>query len=360
MQDVRDATAQYFLDLQITELDRNSKCSLMLIEFAFDETETPTRLTVANEEVPMMVVHSLITRKERDGATNNIHIVLPTAVLENTTASCLWAALWARSPWTMEQLRNMADEVIFIFNTDSAKSCLKVGRHMGELVPTLHAPCRMHQLCLVLVAVMKRSGLMSALFCACNLLRKKRVQTRIRNNLLILVEARLIVDFDEGPTEEAKTEVKAALSFLEQAIASASLAEGEDAQSRSKRLSALQRLRCFLGGRINAIELRHHCPLGCHPSREACVKSCHADICEVFVSHPPPNPVWNKWTKIWPPVAWFASFILLNLLLPGAFDNILDQLHDDDYPIELAEAFLLNPDEKEAFKYREAVRFRRT
>ena len=131
---------------------------------------------------------------------------------------------------------------------------------MGELVPTLHAPCRMHQLCLVLVAVMKRSGLMSALFCACNLLRKKRVQTRIRNNLLILVEARLIVDFDEGPTEEAKTEVKAALSFLEQAIASASLAEGEDAQSRSKRLSALQRLRCFLGGRISAIELRHPCP----------------------------------------------------------------------------------------------------
>ena len=254
----------------------------------------------------------------------------------------------------------MADEVMFMSNTDSAKSCLKVGRHMGELVPTLHAPCRMHQLCLVLVAVMKRSGLMSALFCACNLLRKKRVQTRIRNNLLILVEARLIVDFDEGPTEEAKTEVKAALSFLEQAIASASLAEGEDAQSRSKRLSALQRLRCFLGGRISAIELRHHCPLGCHPSREACVKSCHADICEVLVWHQPPNPVWNIWTKIWPPVAWFASFILLNLLLPGAFDNILDQLQDDDYPMELAEAFLLNPDEKEAFKYREAVRFRRT
>ena len=147
----------------------------MLIEFAFDETETPTRLTVANEEAPMVVVHSLITRKEHDGTTNAIHIVLPTAVLENTTASCLWAALWARSPWAMEQLRNMADEVIFIFNTDSAKSCLKVGRHMGELVPTLHAPCRMHQLCLVLVAVMKRSGLMSALFCACNLLRKKRV-----------------------------------------------------------------------------------------------------------------------------------------------------------------------------------------
>ena len=101
-------------------------------------------------------------------------------------------------------------------------------------------------------------------------------------------------------------------------------------------------------------------PIGCHPSREACVKSCHADICEVFVSHPPSSPVWNKWTKIWPPVAWFASFILLNLLLPGAFDNILDQLQDDDYPIELAEAFLLNPDEKEAFRYREAVRFRRT
>ena len=68
----------------------------------------------------------------------------------------------------------------------------------------------------------------------------------------------------------------------------------------------------------------------------------------------------KKWTKIWPPVAWFASFILLNLLLPGAFDNILDQLQDDDYPMELAEAFLLNPDEKEASKYREAVRFRRT
>ena len=48
VQDIRDATAHHFLDLQITELDRNSKCSLMLIEFAFDETETPTRLTVAN------------------------------------------------------------------------------------------------------------------------------------------------------------------------------------------------------------------------------------------------------------------------------------------------------------------------
>ena len=49
-------------------------------------------------------------------------------------------------------------------------------------------------------------------------------------------------------------------------------------------------------------------PLGCHASREAAVQQFYDDIVEAFLAHPPAPPAFNKWTKFFPPVAWFASF----------------------------------------------------
>ena len=300
-------------------------------------------------------MHLRATCCHRDGRVTKFEVVLPPAAIEGTGAACLMAALTKRLPWSFAKLHDLADFVVLISNSDSARSCLKLGRHLQSLIPCLPSPCRMHQLCICMTAVLTMGGVMSPLFCACHLLRRKSVQTMMRKQLRRLISDTLRIVFSE-PSQEATRQVAKVLTFVMQLIGH----DGVQVKTQQKRLGACRRLRQFLAGPVRESQLiTHFCPLGCHASRETAVKQFYDDIVEVFLAHPPAPPAFNKWTKLFPPVAWFASFCCLHFILPGCLANISDLLREEEIEMNIVEHVEgLNDDV--SFRRQEQVRFRKT
>ena len=200
---------------------------------------------------------------------------------------------------------------------------------------------------------------MSPLFCACLLLRRKRVQTLVRRQLRDLLERRLKIVYTE-PTSSSREEVRRVFSF----VASLFRSSTDSDMQRTKRLDALRRLEQFFAGPISDGEsIPHYCPLGCHSSRESAVKEVYDDIVEVFLAHPPAVPAYNKWNKLYPPIAWFASFCCLHFILPGSVQNMMSLLRDQLENANLeagAAASLEGLNDQATFLAQEQVRFRKT
>ena len=223
----------------------------------------------------------------------------------------------------------MARQFVLVLNSDSASSCRKVGRHLGELYPTIHSTCRMHQLCISIVAIIKMAGLKSAVFCAALLLRRKRVQARVRRLLRRHVSEKLQIDHDP-PDEQQLQQVRSIFDLIRDLVVPDRAAVGEDPTTAQKRYAAWHRLRAFFTGPVLDTDVIHHyCPFGCHASRADCVDQVINDLCTVFVDHPPTVPAWSKWTKIWPSIGWFSVFAALGNILPAVLSEILDLLEEE-------------------------------
>ena len=148
-----------------------------------------------------MTLHLRFTCLYGDGRVKKLDFVLPPAVVQGTAAEDLYAALVARLPWSLDDVKGFARNVMVITNSDSARSCLKLSRHLGSILPSLPCQCRMHQLVLAMNGVLSLGGVGSALFCASLLFRRKRVQSMMRKHLLKLVSDRLKIVFMQPPQE---------------------------------------------------------------------------------------------------------------------------------------------------------------
>ena len=132
-----------------------------------------------------------------------------------------------------------------------------------------------------------------------------------------------------------------------------------DDDTATARLRALARLKDLLCGPIHGHDaVYHYCPVGCHPNRAAAVDDIFQNLCILFLYSPPGVPAYNKWTKTYPPVPWFASFLNLGQLLPAAVSKILDRVSEED--LEMHEDDLQGLDTDLSFKREEQKRFRRT
>ena len=247
-----------------------------------------------------------------------LDIFMPPVVLPSTTAAALNAALKARLPVPLDDLAARARDFTLVMNTDSARACKLLARQLAMEHVVLHAPCLMHQLCICLVAVLRLSGVMSAMFCATLTLHRKRVQTLLRREL-----AHQLQDMEctfASPADDAELQHIADMFLLmEQVIASgAADQDSPDAGQSTKRMKALRRLAGFFAGGSRGSRVRHHCPLGCHLTKADAIQDLCGLIDEVWLNHPPCIPAWNKWTKIWPVLVWYVTFLACYTLLPDA------------------------------------------
>ena len=119
---------------------------LTIVEVALDETEVKMCLDSRSEVTSMLVLHATATVVRGD-LVQKLEIVIPPAGLASTSAATILEALRQRLPISLHALMKSADKFLLILNTDSAKSCLKLGAHLQTLVPTLPAACRLHQVC---------------------------------------------------------------------------------------------------------------------------------------------------------------------------------------------------------------------
>ena len=135
----------------------------------------------------VLTSHGRISCRQGD-TTRAIEIVLPPVLVQSTKAEDLHAGLLKQLPLTTAEFRAKArHSFTLVLNTDSGKPCQKLARFL-KASPAI---CRMHQHCLALVAPLRLGGVMSPLFCAPLLLKRKRVQTLIRKALLPHIECEL-------------------------------------------------------------------------------------------------------------------------------------------------------------------------
>ena len=129
--------------------------------------------------------------------TKRFDFVLPCSFILSTAAQHLKAALFKVLPLSLAQLQAKCSAFFLVLGTDSGASCLRLGRHLGNSFPSVAAVCRMHQASLAMVAGLSMGGLLSSLFCAALLLRRKRVQTLLRSALRRHLQAHFHVIYEE-------------------------------------------------------------------------------------------------------------------------------------------------------------------
>ena len=264
----------------------------------------------------------------------------------------------------LADLQKKCDKFLLICNADSAKSCIKLSRYLGTLLPALHAPCRMHMFNIAMVAAVRMTGmqgilfffafkilevsptknlktyfqllrrkLQGAMFSSSVLLKRRRVKRTLRRQLGSHVADRLRVVFrvaSVGATP-TKREAPAVLAFFDNLLKHDS-DFGDGTHALMKRHGARKRLRRSLLGPLRDPAIRHHCSIGCHSTASSVRSEIIQDIQTLWIDHPPPVPAWNKWSKVWPVIAWFGSFCAIHDILPSIAGATCDDLVEDFQP----------------------------
>ena len=357
---VRSAVSEELVCRQISELQalpRNHQ--LCMLELAFDETEEALSLDkVRSETVQMMTLQARLFLRRSPTDSIKFDIVIPPVALNGTAAEFLVAGVKARLPLPLAAFAALASRFVLIVNTDSGPSCLKAVRHFSTEVPVLSAPCRMHQGCLAMSGLLTSSGLLSALFCASLLLRRRRVQNILRSKLRKYMDEHLRISF-EAPSPEHRQRVHSICNLLRYMLVQRlEHARGPDASDVTERLRALRRVQIFFVGPLTGPEVIHYCPYGCHESREHAISSIVEDLNLVMLGSPPVVPASNKWSKLLPATLWFAVFLSLGAFLPGMM-RALDAMYDD-VGLAFDEDDLVGFDDAKSFMRQESVRFRKT
>lgn len=356
VQEVRNAVSEKFMRIQEAALHGLGHATVTILELALDETEEPARMEIRAETVSIMTMHVKVFRREGQSC-HRFDIIVPMSALASTAAETLMAAISRRLPISLETVRQHSDHLALVLNTDSAPACLRLGRHLSSILPTLQSPCRMHQGCLAMIAVFSLAGIMSALFCGTLLLRRKRVQTLMRRALRSHITQCMHIIY-EPPPAAGCAHVASVLELLETLLTQRlSEASRSAAESQTKRIAAWRRLKKFLCGPLDSDGIRHYCPAGCHASKQDAINELEQLLLEVFLDHPPPVPAWNKWSKIVPPLSWFAVFMSLNMLLPGIVTALTAMHGGQDLELDAEDLFGL--DNQQTFIRQEQARFTR-
>jgi hypothetical protein len=131
-----------------------------------------------------MVVHGTVLFR---GAVEQI--VMPPVLLENTTSSCLVAALTARLPASINQLRAQFDTLSVIVNSDSARACKLLGRAIGDLykhddkVRTLNTYCMMHLVVIAVNEMLKPMRIINPLYCLTKVMQDGNLLEAVKKEL---------------------------------------------------------------------------------------------------------------------------------------------------------------------------------
>ncbi len=103
----------------------------------------------------------------------------------------------------------------------------------------------------------------------------------------------------------------------------------------------------------------HYCPGGCHHSRQQVLDDMVRHVGNLFIDHPPAVPVWNKWSKLVPPLGWFALFSSLCGLLAAVVGGVA-AMFDNDSAVAVHEDDVVGLDTQRQYMQQQLVRFRKT
>ncbi|OLP76832.1 hypothetical protein AK812_SmicGene43181 [Symbiodinium microadriaticum] len=325
---VRACMSELYMRIQEDGLSNLTRAAEQWVHIALDETTEPVTVNARAELSSVLVIHMKIVRLSASGRQlERLNVVLPTALLNTTSTADLHTALMGRLPLTLKQLEALAEKTIFLLNTDSFSSCMRLRKLLSTQVRCLSCPCRMHQLSLSLTSGLMYSGLMSALFCGSLTLRQSRFQRLLRARLRAILEdpEKLVICY-ESPDHSAVSHAQAVWDLFWPLVTTNEKEQAGERRVGGKKAKAWRRLRRNLKGPLNSNTVTHFCPLGCHTSRKAVVDDLYDDLCTLFLDSPPPTPAFNKWTKISPVCEWFCPLFRVHNLLPQMLEPVLSSL----------------------------------
>ena len=227
--------------------------------------------------------------------------------------------------------------------SDSAKACARLARHFlansrlqaeidavhGPLVDGLvavHSRCMMHQVSIIVSAVMTMLALSSALFCASVLMQSGRqrrsVLAEVRRQLQADISIVVCADMSQQQERQNELYLEAMLGTLQRVddeteamlyTSFVGLDEqhvlGRNARRRAEaraRLSRSLAASTFDGGRL--VKMVHRCPLGCHESPAAARNEIISDLETAHFGLHIPVPALNRWVKLYGPlVYWYVG-----------------------------------------------------
>lgn len=309
VQRLKQAVAYHYVKEEIRCLQAAAPCDVCVLKVTFDESEQLASIDDEAGIFSMMMVHVTIKQIFGDNHVKTHHIALPPAFVANTDAPTLLNAILTRLPAPLEWLCRMCRVLWIMPGSDSARSCLKVGRHFAFLANagkrnvgggvmrlsgtlSLHGRCLMHMLGVCAATLMTDLRVISPMFCGCCLLQKGGTRKMIKDTAHKCIQRGLEIVFDEPDApRDNQPYLRSVLQQLDYAdeptniLLHDGVAPPEPTGARLRRRNAMDRLSKNLAhstiehGRIT--KYRHGCRLGCHASRQEAVDEINADIDEV-------------------------------------------------------------------------------
>ena len=214
MQKVRNCVALAYIQHQNASVKASTPSKHAILRVSFDETEQDLALgdDCVKGVVNVLMMHAKLLLGFQECSPKVFNLVMAPAALINTTAEAQFTGLRCRLP---SSLASLDCETVVILNSDSAKSCKRVGRclakHVTEKRPLRLGPevadsdpqlamrisyviqtfCMMHMLSVCITLMLKISGQLTPMFCATLFLHsannmkllKRRLKEWIRTHL---------------------------------------------------------------------------------------------------------------------------------------------------------------------------------
>ena len=352
MQRVRDAVAE-FLVHRVQACFTAIMALSRVLRVAFDETEVEVDMDeIATHS--LMMLHADASWRDTEGHLHRTSIMLPPAVLENTTAENLVSGIRSRVGSLMESAVKRSRSAIVLMS-DSAKSCLRVHRHYGKSAnegscPVVASRCMMHMVFMSLVVAPKNFCCVPPMFCATLLLHKGHNMRSLRKRVRERLAAKLVIVYEEPPDlEQNKKYSDAVMRLLNEADIYFDERDPEDTISR--RCQARKELCDLLPGRWSDREAYiHYCSIrcGCKTRTDAVDKVMHA-LNRAILCCTPPVPALNRWNKLFAPMAWWYAAIDIHGIVLEAF---MELDHEDPGVVAIDETLVAGPSSEETYRTR--------
>lgn len=327
---VRNAVSDLILERERSLLQEVCGVDHAICEIAFDETEQTIarhRQLVINGKakvkrcirvVPVMVTHATLTLCLQTGA-EVLPITMAPAVLRDTRASTIWQAISDKLPIKLASIREKAGVLVIVMCSDSAKACHAVYRILASTRQacqawSLHAVCMLHQLSLCVNACFGPLNIIGPVFCGSTLMRKSSVQESLSKRLDDFIAANLEIEAFAPPLQRDQEYAAAVMKLLEWTRIEGDAVQVSSARCRLRRSFAA--LCKFLTSPWDGDRLVHHCPLGCCRDEAESRQKLRDLFDDILLCRLPPVPACNRWTKLYPAVAWWTVSCLICNVIP--------------------------------------------
>lgn len=366
LQAAQDSVAQVAVKSQFDDALLNIPAARCVFRLACDETEQKVsfakrfkffnKTVSVNQTISSFVAHGNLRIAPLDGTQASIvsDIVLPLLALASKTSNCMMYTLCLLLGNFLQALNEGARIFALIVNSDFASTNRLLFRQiLTHFKPALglHARCFMHQIALACGVAAKALRLIGPLFCGSTLLHYGDAQEHLSRALEQWLSGRkaVAIVYTDERTDAAKTYWERLLDLLhwDEALLSTE-ALRRSPLGRKKLDNLIEQLGHFLHGDISSRQWAHFCPHGCCRSLSDTKSKLLEILQALFLHHAPPVPALNRWTQLYPALAWWCVTIHIHGMIAKLWADVYSKTSKDKLDEDAAMVDYLAPISDEA------------